>query len=265
MTRPAPTDPADPVPPGVDIAGKVLDGTAARSLPHWEAIAHDAGSASPSPWKTHGWQLAEVLVDRATHRGQAPQRRTAIRELTTGLLQSPADLNAVLRRRSLTRATADPINAQQHRALTSVLLRALTVHPWLVAGVVFQTVQGVRPGAYLWQNDPVWLDARREGVDEELLLTTSQGQGFVKGGGCVYFLGVDWDALGAGGDAEARYCDTLVDIGAVGHSLVVSAHTEGLGTRMTPALHESSTSDLFHLAPTSEMLYMLKVGVPFPT
>ncbi|WP_461022080.1 nitroreductase family protein [Thalassiella azotivora] len=99
------------------------------------------------------------------------------------------------------------------------------------------------------------------GVPTDLLMRVAQGQGFVGGSGCVFFLGVDWERLESlGSSAELRYRDALVSIGAVGHALVAAATSVGLGTRMTPAIHETTASEIFHLPSNSEMLYLLKVA-----
>ncbi|MFS8104310.1 hypothetical protein LFM09_45110 [Lentzea alba] len=241
--------------------GSVRGGTA--KLDQWRGL----GEEGSGQWRRYGWELARhflAALQEHDSRQTTAVDHGAVQWCNGGHLQHPEDISTVHQRRSQVFAAPQPITATQHRYLVSTLLKANARHDWLLVGEIVQLVEGIAPGSYLWQRDPQHFDMRRNDDLAREVRQAAQGQGFVTGGGCVFFLGVDWNRLAAlGGTPEQHYRDALVTIGGVGQALVLSALMAGLGSRMTPAVHESTAAALFALPGHCEMLYLIKIG-PVP-
>ncbi|TFH97840.1 MULTISPECIES: hypothetical protein [Micrococcus] len=92
-----------------------------------------------------------------------------------------------------------------------------------------------------------------------------QGQSWGDGNGVAILIGVDWEyhaALYPEGGASA-YLQALVDAGRFGQALVLEGLSNGLASRMTPAVSETIIKNALGLPEERDPIHFLRLGLEF--
>jgi hypothetical protein len=227
-----------------------------------DQIRSRVDEAAPSLWQRYGWLRARIFLD-AVETARSERFAGEPENVEPPAWMEGCDLGTVrelLARTSGTVFTMRPVHGEAMDRLLAVLRTRLRSRPYLCAGLIAQSVEGLEPGAHLLS-----AEAPPEHVaelDTAKVLRVGQGQRWVEGGGGVLFLGLRWSELeNQLGDAADAYAEGLVAIGFVGHELVHRLSALGMRARMTPAVVESCAARLFGLDPgDADLLYLLKFG-----
>jgi hypothetical protein len=211
----------------------------------------------PPAWDEFGWSIPYAFMRQLeVLRDPHPTPHPAVAQS----LVSGFEIKTAVARRSLTKSSTERIPYAHLADLLHFLYLGLESTPALWAGLITIGVDDWRDGAWLVDNSPRSLRAVGADFDSAALQRLIQGQAWGQGVGMYVVLGIDFEFVSE--DADMGYARALVDCGRLGQGVLLTMGRHGFRGRMTPALHESTGSEMFRLDPDRDVLYLLKLGLP---
>ncbi|KPW91512.1 MULTISPECIES: hypothetical protein [Pseudomonas syringae group] len=219
--------------------------------------------AIPETWEKHNWERPYVFLktletDHSQGRHDFQSHRYLLDKLVSGY-----DVKRAISRRSFTSVAERELPSSVLEATLRCLYQALTQETHLFAGVVTRGVQGWADAAWLLDHTPRALKRSNRASDSEVVAKIIQGQGWAGGKGITVLLGINWQfAVEAFSDPDIAYARALLDVGRVGHALLLEGQHQGLAARMTPAVHEETASKMLRLSEERDVLYAIRLVFP---
>ncbi|MFK0278815.1 nitroreductase family protein [Ensifer sp. NPDC090286] len=202
----------------------------------------------------------------------------AIIELPPQPRRPDADLDALMRRRSVRSFSSEPVDLETFTRVLSEATHYVRVadaskrsgdpffllnsfYTWLEIYVVVQGVEGLRRGAYQYDMNGNRLLAIDWDIPDDHILTCIQHQNWIGGAGFCVFISVDWlRYLWVYRHARA-YVNLVIQLGEIGQELLQAAYRYGLAGWPTPAVHESNCAKLLQLDDRRrDAMYFMKLG-----
>lgn len=224
---------------------------------------HGSEVSIPDTWETHNWErpyvfLKQLQADQVAQPQALQSHRYLLDKLVTGY-----DVKRAISRRSFTSVAEREVPSSVLEAVFRCLYQALAQETHLFAGIVTQGVQGWADAAWLLDHTPRALKRSDRASDSEVVAKIIQGQGWAGGKGITVLLGINWQfAVAAFGDPDIAYAKALLDVGRVGHALLLEGQHQGLAARMTPAVHEETASNMLRLTEERDVLYAIRLVFP---
>lgn len=217
----------------------------------------------PETWEHHNWERPYVFLKTLqSDLAARPQAFQSHRYLLDKLV-SGYDLKRAISRRSFTSVAERDVPSSVLVAVLRCLYQALAQETHLFAGVVTQGVQGWADAAWSLDHTPRALKRSDRPSDSEVVVKIIQGQGWAGGNGITVLLGINWQfAVDAFTDPDIAYAKALLDVGRVGHALLLEGQHQGLVARMTPAVHEETASQMLRLSEERDVLYAIRLVFP---
>lgn len=222
-------------------------------------------STSPTSWDDHDWTIPHAFLDGVERRQDAPPTTLGDHRYLAQSLVSGFELQKALRRRSVTASDPQQVPRVAFASVLRALYEAMAAVPHLFSGVVTSGVDGWVDGYWLLDTAPRHIRRCYTTYSEELTSRLIQGQGWAAGTGVGVVLGIDWEyGEMAGLDPDVLYADALVQVGRIGQALLYVGQQHRLAGRMTPAVHESTGTDMFELSDDRDCLYFLRLAKQRP-
>lgn len=223
------------------------------------------GKALPIPeiWEKNNWERPYVflkkLENNVTHEGHSlKSHRYLLDKLVSGY-----NVKRAISRRSFNSVSDQKLPSSTLNALLRCLYQALVQETHLFAGLVTNGVQDWDDAAWLLDHTPRALKRSQMVTDTEIVAKIIQGQGWANGKGITVLLGINWQfAVESYTDPDIAYAKSLLDIGRVGHALLLEGQHHGLSARMTPAVHEETASKVLQLSEERDVLYAIRLVLP---
>ncbi|AZD23343.1 hypothetical protein C4K22_4285 [Pseudomonas chlororaphis subsp. aurantiaca] len=227
------------------------------------ASRHGSDLSVPETWEKHNWErpyvfLKKLEIDYSQGRHDFQSHRYLLDKLVSGY-----NLKHAISRRSFTSVAEHELPASVLDALLRCLYQALAQETHLFAGVVTHGVQGWADAAWLLDHTPRALKRSDRASDTEVVAKIIQGQEWARGKGITVLLGINWQfAIDAFVEPDIAYARALLDVGRVGHALLLEGQHHGLASRMTPAVHEETASQMLRLSEERDVLYAIRLVFP---
>lgn len=213
----------------------------------------------PDLWESHSWTRPLHYLTSINGEASAPEK--SHRYLHHALI-SGFEVKSALRRTSLRASSPEALSFDDFSSILRAIYAALEGETRLFAGIVTKGVVGWKDGAWLVENQPRCLLAPGSTFQPSLTQRLIQGQAWALGEGVFALFGIDWSWLDASENKEVAYAEALVSCGRAGHSLVLEGQHRGLQARMTPAIHESTGSEILSLPDSRDVLYAIRLARP---
>lgn len=224
------------------------------------ARRHGNDLTIPDTWESHNLErpyifLKKLEADYSPSCHGFQSHRYLLDKLVTGY-----DVKRAISRRSFISVSERELPSTVLEAVLRCLYQALAQETHLFAGVVTHGVQGWADAAWLLDHTPRALKHSGRASDTEVVAKIIQGQGWAGGKGITVLLGINWQfAVAAFGDPDMAYARALLDVGRVGHALLLEGQHQGLAARMTPAVHEETASTMLRLTEERDVLYAIRL------
>jgi len=217
----------------------------------------------PDAWEMHNWERPYVFLKQLETGG--PQNSHAFQSYPYLLdkLVSGYDLKRAISRRCFTSVAERDLPSSALEAVLRCLYQVLAQETHLFAGIVTNGVQDWADAPWLLDHTPRALKRLSSTDDTEMLLKILQGQGWASGKGITVLLGINWEFAGESfNNPDVAYARALLDVGRVGHALLLEGQHQNLAARMTPAVHEETASKILHLSEERDVLYAIRLVFP---
>ncbi|RON53207.1 hypothetical protein BK666_00150 [Pseudomonas frederiksbergensis] len=217
----------------------------------------------PDTWEKHNWErpyvfLKKLEADNSHSANDFQSHRYLLDKLVSGY-----NVKRAISRRSFTSVAERELPSSVLDSLTRCLYQALTQETHLFAAMVTHGVQGWADAAWLLDHTPRALKRSDRASDTEVVSKIIQGQGWAGGKGVTVLLGINWQfSANTFADPDIAYARALLDVGRVGHALLLEAQHLGLVARMTPAVHEETASQMLRLSEERDVLYAIRLVIP---
>lgn len=217
----------------------------------------------PDFWADKNWQRPYAFLRSVeSDRREAPHRPNEHRFLED-MIVSGFELKKILSRSSLTKNSGASIPFKVFTEIVRTAYQAMIDHQYLFAGMITQSVDGWKDGYWILDHSPRSMRPTFVEFHETSVAQMIQGQQWASGPGISVLIGIDWEyAHGEANQQDAIYAQSLMDVGRVGHALLLRGLHNGLSARMTPAIRESLAAAAFNLGPDRDFLYFLKLAYP---
>lgn len=195
-------------------------------------------------------------------------------------IEKEADLNAMLKRRSVRYFSDEPLKLDTFSAVLFEATRNVRLaedskkagdpyyllnsfYSWLNIFLAVQGVENVGRGIY--QYDPLrhQLHSVVDGLEDQQIIECIQHQKWINGAGFCLFVVVQWERYMWIYRHSRAYLNLLIQLGEFGQEVLQAISRRGLGAWMTPAITESKAAALLQLDPwRQDAMYFIKVGPP---
>lgn len=227
------------------------------------ANLQDNDLSIPETWEIHNWERPYVFLKQLEAGGSQNSHAFQSYRYLLDKLVSGYDLKRAISRRCFTSVGERELPSSVLEAVLRCLYQALTQETHLFAGIVTNGVQGWADAPWLLDHTPRALKRLSSTDDTEMVLKILQGQGWARGKGITVLLGINWEfARESFSDPEVAYARTLLDVGRVGHALLLEGQHHNLAVRMTPAVHEETASKMLQLSEERDILYVIRLVFP---
>lgn len=220
-----------------------------------QSINMQAARHVPQLWEQYNWERPWLaLVAEGPHCGTMAAKAWLNSELVSGF-----DISRLAKRRSANSSDSYEMPAGTFSRFLVDVYRGISEVPGMFATLALKNVNGWHDGTYRLMTSPRhMIPTFHQSEDMQELI---QGQLWALGDGLGICIGFDSSTLtGSDVDRNRQYLEILVQCGRIGQLLTVRALKEGLSTRMTPAIHESTGQRIFGLAPEEDIIYYLRVA-----
>ncbi|MBX9721185.1 MAG: nitroreductase family protein, partial [Candidatus Obscuribacterales bacterium] len=188
-------------------------------------------------WEAYNLQRAAFLMFEclaAPRNGEVPKFKTHLNANKQNIAEA---FPSFLKRRTERFFTNEPIALDILEKIGAELCAAIAENSWLSFRVLVQSVDGVEPGVYKFENETGKFRSCVEHFTRKDLLECLHGQWWLNGGGVCWFFVVNFAELAKKADCNPKnYSEMIMLLGEAGQALVNSVYANGLGTWMTPAV-----------------------------
>ncbi|MCP1133372.1 SagB/ThcOx family dehydrogenase [Paenibacillus polysaccharolyticus] len=232
-------------------------------------------------WEKRGWgQVLDYYLWSCVLFGKRVNKESnysnSLIDVNIKSLTIPVDLpedmilgEVILRRRTL-RRYADRLLAESHfsgllwyglKSLRNPSVAKVDKSHTFVIFVAVYAVEGIEPGLYRYYPDSHGLELLVKGALREQISHLLFGQNAPLTAACSVFLGVDLYDYACFHPGEGSLRALFIEVGRIGHELLIGASALGLGGLTAPAMRDREAEQLLPLEKSQRMiLYTLTFG-----
>ncbi|SDX08720.1 hypothetical protein SAMN05444064_11279 [Pseudomonas syringae] len=227
------------------------------------ASRHGDNLSIPETWDSHNWERPYVFLKKLEGDDFRNFQSFQSHSYLLDKLVSGYNLKRAISRRCFTSTASQSVPYLAFDALLRCLYQALAKETHLFAGIITNGVEGWADAAWVLDHTPRALKRTDHASDTEMVAKIIQGQGWAGGKGITVLLGISWQfAVEVFANPDIAYARALLDVGRVGHALLLEGQHQGLSARMTPAVHEETASHVLSLSEERDVLYAIRLVYP---